>query len=201
MKVSIIIPCKNRSYNTQLILNELCRQKQQFPQTEIIVIENGSTEDMSFLENYDIICEHGTKTGVSHARNVGLATATGDYICFIDNDDTIFSNYLSVVYQNIESGYDWYAWQWYSDDTPVLMTEFDVKNPLKSNWALWGYCFKKSLFDGIQFDENKKAGEDLIIFDIITEETRGYFIKELMYKFKWKDNEESLSHLWNCGKI
>ncbi len=201
MKVSIIIPCKDRAENTKKILNELREQKKSFPQTEVIVVENGSTEDMSFLDDYDIMLIHDNVLGVAHARNVGLRNCTGDYICFIDNDDTIFENYLPTIYENIESGYDWYAWQWYSDDTLVSMPEFDIHNPLKSNWALWGYCFKRSLFDGIWFDETKKVGEDFIIFNVITESTRGYFIETPLYKFKWNDNENSLSHLYNCGKL
>ena len=109
MKVSIIIPVHNRSENTKKIIEELLRQKKNYPQTEIICVENCSTEDMSFLENYDIILKH-CEPGVSRARNLALDIATGDYFCFIDNDDWIPGYYLETVYNYIQSKKDWYIW-------------------------------------------------------------------------------------------
>lgn len=200
MQLSIIIPCKDRKENTTKLLNELKRQiKDQ--DIEIIVVENGSQEDMTFLDDYDFKIIHEKISGVAHARNVGLDNASGDYICFIDNDDFIADNYISTIYENIKSNYDWYIWQWKCDDCLIEMLNLDIKNPLKHNWALWGYAFNKKLFKNKRFDENKKAGEDMIIFDIITKETRGHFIKECLYYFKWKDNEDSLSHLYNKGLL
>ena len=200
-KLTIIIACKDRKENTTKILNELKRQSKEFPQTQIIVIENGSQEDMSFLDNYDFEIIHEKISGVSHARNIGLDKAKGDYICFIDNDDFIADNYLQVIYENIKTNYDWYCWQWKCDDNLVDMLDLDIKQPLKHNWALWGYAFNKRLFENIRFDENKKVGGDLIIFDIITKETKGYFIKKCLYYFKWENNEDSLCHLYNKGEL
>ena len=199
MKVSIIIPIRNRADNTKKLIDELVKQKKEFPQTEIICIENGSTEDMSFLEDYtDIILRHNEIPGVYRADNVALKLATGDYYCFIDNDDWIPDYYLRVVYKNIPSKKDWYVWRWYSDQTPVEMRSLDIKHPLKSNWAMWGYCLSRKLFEGIEFDEDKFAGDDVrVIHEIITENTTGAFIPEYMYYFKWYGNEDSISHIWN----
>ena len=201
MKLSIIIPCKDRRENTEFLLKELLRQKKDYPQTEIIVVENGSTCDTSYLDNYNVICTHESITGVAHARNKGLELATGDYISFIDNDDWIATDYLETLYENIKTEKDWYVFQWSVDGRPVLMPDLDIKHPTKSNWALWGYCFKSGLIKAFKFDESKKAGEDLIIFDIITEKTEGHFIKKVLYHFKWEGNEDSLSHLYNKGLL
>ena len=199
--ISIIIPCKDRAENTKRILNELIRQRKKYPQTEIIVVENNSVEDMSFLDTYDIICVHGTGKGDAYARNTGLDLCTGEYVAFIDNDDMIPPYYLDVIYEHIPMGYDWYVWQWAVDNREVLMADLDVKNPLRCNWALWGYLFNRRLLNGVRFDESKQVGSDYKIFEIITEKTRGYFIKRVMYFFKWEGNDDSLSHLFNSGKI
>ena len=108
--LSIIIPCKDRPENTKKLLDELMRQKKDYP-AEIIVVENNSSEDMSFLNDYDIVLRHEDIPGDAHARNVGLDLSTGDYICFIDNDDWIAPDYLMTVYESIKSGLDWYVWQ------------------------------------------------------------------------------------------
>lgn len=203
MKISVIIPCKDRAENTKLILNNLIEQKKQFPQTEIIVVENGSVEDMSFLDDYtnDIILKREQVAGVANARNVGLDLSTGDYICFVDNDDMVSDDYLATIYPLLDQGYDWLIWQWMVDNIEVTMPELNIRRPLKSNWALWGYCLKRSLFNNIRFDVNKIVNEDMIIFDMVTEDTKGYFIQKILYKFTWAGNEDSLSHRKNRGEF
>lgn len=197
IKLSIIIPCKNRR-NTPQILDSLCNQKKDYPQTEIIVIENASTDDMSFLNNYDVVLLH-SEEGVSNARNKGLDYCTGDYISFIDNDDMVFPNYLKVLYENIGE-YDWYIFQRMRDNRYFYLENLDINDPLKTTWCLWGYCFKRKLWENVRFDPNKKVAEDLIIFDIIPN-TKGKLIKEVLYRYWWYGNEDSLSHRHNRGEI
>lgn len=196
MKVSVIIPVNNHR-NTKNIIEELLRQKKEFPQTEIICVENGSTEDMSFLEDYPVILRHCEK-GISRARNLALDIATGDYFCFIDNDDWIPEYYLRVVYERIRTQKDWYIWQWWADDRLVDMFGLDLKHPLKTQWALWGYCWSRKLFDGVRFDLNDVLG-DRKVFDIITDQTNGEFIEKPMYRYWWNGNDNSVCHIINRG--
>ncbi len=200
-QISCIIPCKDRPESTKRLLNELCRQKLLYPQTEIIVVENNSIEDMSFLEHYDITLLH-TGIGVNHARNVGLDNAHGDYICFIDNDDMIASDYLETLYSYLytQPGYDWYAYQWYLDDKPITMDRFNVEDPMSYNWALWGYCFSRKIFEGFRFNDDGFAGGDMKIIGQMRKGWHGYFIRELLYRFTWEGNEDSLSHKHNRGE-
>ena len=199
MKVSIIIPVKDRPENTKKLLDDLTRQKEEYPQTEIICIENGSVEDMSFLEEYGdkIILRHNYKPGIFCAYNTAFKIAKGNYICFIDNDDWVPEYYLRVIYENIVTKKDWYVWKWYSDQTAVTMEGLDLTNPLKLNWAMWGYCIKRSLFKGITFNEDMFTGDDVRVMFQIIPGTNGAFIPEFMYFFKWYGNDDSASHIWN----
>lgn len=199
IRVSIIMPIKDRPENTKQLLDQLTNQVTD--QVEVIVVENNSAEDMTFLDSYDFRIAHETVPGVSHARNVALDMAEGEYICFIDNDDHISDDYVPTILEYIEEkpGYDWYAWAWASDHRPIMY--IDMERPLKSCWALWRYCFHRDLFNGVRFDENKKAGGDLIIFSIITPQTKGYFISKVLYDFTWNGNEDSLSHRYNRGEL
>lgn len=193
--ISIIIPVKDRAEQTRRLLDKLMYCKRNHPQTEIIVVENGSTEDMGFLDEYDIICLH-CEPNVSLARNMGLDICKGDYICFIDNDDWIPGYYLDEIYDHIRSGKDWYIWQWYSDDTFDDMKDLDLNDPLKKQWALWGYCYRRELFDNVRFDLDDPYGDKNIV-KVITPGTKGELIERPMYRYHFLNNSGSICHkLW-----
>lgn len=86
--VSIIIPTYNRSkYICRAIDSALA---QTYPETEIIVIDDGSTDDTpSVLKPYmpKIKYVHQQNGGISAARNRGIKESAGKYIAFLDSDD------------------------------------------------------------------------------------------------------------------
>ena len=87
-KVSIIIPF----YNGINWLNEALESviKQTYPNTEIIVVNDGSTEDVTdFLSKFGdcIKYRYQENKGAAVARNLGIQISTGDYIAFLDSDD------------------------------------------------------------------------------------------------------------------
>ena len=91
-KISIIIPV----YNVSDFIDECIQSllKQTYKNYEIILVDDGSTDDSGFkcdgyaqkYANIKII--HQINSGVSYARNVGISKSTGDYIVFVDPDDT-----------------------------------------------------------------------------------------------------------------
>lgn len=101
MKVSVIIPV----YNTELYLRECLDSvlAQTHRDMEIIVVDDGSTDSSAAIcDDYAAMdtgvrvlhCENG---GLSVARNRGIAVATGDYVTFVDSDDYIHPEMLSVL--------------------------------------------------------------------------------------------------------
>ncbi len=98
-KVSIIVPIYNTAKYLDACLNSIL--KQTYQNLEIILIDDGSTDDTpKIIDNYAkkdkrIIVFHQKNRGQSAARNVGLSKATGDYISFIDSDDTIKPSFVA----------------------------------------------------------------------------------------------------------
>lgn len=101
-KVSVIIP----AYNSEQFIAETldCLVNQTLKDIEVIIVNDGSTDGTqniidSYCEKYDIfksyIKENG---GVSKARNYGLERATGEYVVFLDADDTYTEASLEAFY-------------------------------------------------------------------------------------------------------
>lgn len=96
-KVSIIIPCYNYGKFLDKAVDSVLNQT--FQDFEIIIINDGSTDDYTnkLLSNYQ---KPKTKvitiqnSGVSKARNIGISEAQGEYIFPLDADDYIEREYL-----------------------------------------------------------------------------------------------------------
>lgn len=92
-KVSIIVPTKDRPELLLRAIDSLRTQDADIIR-EIIIVNDGGREDhLSFYENNANsnmefkVFKLEKSYGPSHARNIGLENATGDYICFLDDDD------------------------------------------------------------------------------------------------------------------
>ncbi|NEO92714.1 MAG: glycosyltransferase family 2 protein, partial [Moorea sp. SIO3G5] len=85
--ISIIIPC----YNNQAFIKQAIESalNQTYPYTEIIVIDDGSTDgSLEIIRSFEnsIKWETGSNQGAPAARNRGLELAKGEYIKFLDAD-------------------------------------------------------------------------------------------------------------------
>ena len=88
-RFSVIIPTFNRLESTQKAILSVLDQT--FPAEEIIVIDDGSTDDSSQIlsqqyPNLKWIFQENH--GVSHARNQGVENSNCNWIAFLDSDDT-----------------------------------------------------------------------------------------------------------------
>lgn len=103
MRLSIIIPV----YNVEQYIEKCLRSclEQDIPHTdyEIIVVNDGSPDGSIAIaeqvaanaENITVISQENG--GLSAARNTGMSVARGDYIWFVDSDDTIKEKCLSSL--------------------------------------------------------------------------------------------------------
>ena len=106
-KLSIIIPIYNvEKYISTCLESILCQIKDNRA-VEIILINDG-TKDRSALIALDLIKDapnaqlyNQDNQGLSMARNNGLKYASGDYVWFIDSDDSIADNCLAGILDDL----------------------------------------------------------------------------------------------------
>lgn len=106
--LSIIIPVYNVEKYIEECLNSISKQINEF--CEVILVDDGSTDSSAkfcdtFCENNCKYCKviHKTNGGLSSARNSGLKIAVGKYIAFIDSDDRIASNSITLITEWIKN--------------------------------------------------------------------------------------------------
>ncbi len=109
MKYSIIIPVYNVEQWLPQCVDSVLSQDYPNEKYEVILVDDGST-DMSgaicdeFSEKYNsVLTIHKKNNGLLLARGSGIRESKGNYIIFIDSDDYIENNLLSVVDQYIDS--------------------------------------------------------------------------------------------------
>lgn len=101
MQLSVIVPV----YNAERYLCECIDSilTQTFQDFELILIDDGSEDDSGKICNeYSKLNEkikviHQKNNGVSNTRNVGIRNATGDYVVFVDADDTVEPSMYSMM--------------------------------------------------------------------------------------------------------
>lgn len=107
VSISIIIPAYNAAEQITKCLDSIIFQTNR-PDIEIIVVDDGSTDStVSILNGYAkqykyITVYHQKNQKQSVARNNGLKHASGKYIMFIDSDDFLEDNMLSLMYKAVE---------------------------------------------------------------------------------------------------
>lgn len=93
MKVSVIIPLYNKSATIERTLASV--RAQTFRDFEIIVVDDGSTDDSaSKVSGDDVRLIRHANAGPGAARNRGVSEARGDYLAFLDADDEWLPGYL-----------------------------------------------------------------------------------------------------------
>lgn len=104
--VSIVVPC----YNVEKYIERcaLSIKKQDYNNFEVIFVDDGSQDntgkllDALIMEDKRFKVIHKANGGVASARNVGINVGKGKYIAFIDADDWVCTNWLSILVNSLE---------------------------------------------------------------------------------------------------
>ena len=168
--LSIIIPVYNSERFLAKCLDSILNQQTQFDY-EVICINDGSKDSsLQILNRYKelfsnkMVVVSQQNLGISTTRNNGIAMAKGEFVGFLDNDDTVSPLYVEKIMQRArETGAD------------IIQTAYDnvnTKNELlwsvskgdhvvdagdtdgilaHTQGYIWGGALKKSLFKNVRF--------------------------------------------------
>lgn len=102
--ISIVIPAKNESTGLQILLPDLA---QHFPEFEIIVVNDGSTDDTEEVcKKYNTkLINHPYSKGNGSAIKTGAHAAKGDTLIFMDADGQHRAAHINMLLQKYSEGY------------------------------------------------------------------------------------------------
>ena len=186
VKISIIIPV----YNSALFLNSCIQSllNQTFHHFELWLVDDGSTDESGLLCDQFVKTDsrvhviHSVNHGAAHARQLGIEQAKGEYIAFVDSDDTMPLDGLERMYRLAEA----------NPESDIIVgscrKSFRIKNQLSSLQyrklliegrhnigTLWGKLFRRKLFaEGIPtLPSHLVMGEDMLINIYLAFATKG----------------------------
>lgn len=183
--LSIIVPVYNVAQYLSACVDSLLTQT--WKNLEVILVDDGSTdESWAVMQAYAsrdsrVRLFQQPNKGVSAARNLGLEQARGEYIGFVDSDDTVLPQYLEWLYRAADScgtamsmcryrcvaeGRDLLPEErQVTYRTPQLITE---ENYSWMSSASGGHCWRmlthRSVLEDIRFDPSLWYGEDALFF-------------------------------------
>ena len=191
-KISVIVPSFCPGEYVRDNIRSLSSQSLDHSLFEVLFVINGTREPYeSFLEDllsqtdlhYRIL--FSSQTGVSHARNIGLDLAEGEYVTFIDDDDWVSEGFLESllkVSSGTEVGVS--SFKAYMDDPLKEETSFFLcRRMRRPEWYLSlpfykcrsvlsvsvGKLTHRDIIGKRRFDERFGLGEDSLFYTSLTD--------------------------------
>ncbi len=150
MRFSVLIPTLNRAELLKCCIESLLAQT--FSDFEIIVVDQSDDAMVdSSIEHMDSrICYlRITERGLSHARNIGITHARGEYICLGDDDATFSPSVLEIADSILKK------------DSPSILggklvdpSTGIARSDSTDTWVSWGTAFKYLVSPGMFIEKN-----------------------------------------------
>ena len=208
-KISVIVSAYNEGELLKRCLDSILQQT--YYNLEIIVIDDGSTDDtVQIIDRYAekdlrIIAIHQKNAGIVAVREKGISIASGEYVGFVDGDDSIIPEMYERLYRSrLEKGITVCGFISEKNNDKQLYPAIEEKlNPseainlylmnelnghYRGRFTYWGsYAWNKlydrHLFKSISYPVGKKYEDMYIIFDLIHQSDAIQFISYCGYVY------------------
>jgi glycosyltransferase involved in cell wall biosynthesis len=220
--VSIVVPIYNVEKYLIKCVNSLVDQS--YKNIEIILVDDGSKDkcpaicDELMQHDFRIKVIHKGNMGLSHARNIGIRAATGEYILFVDSDDFIHPDmvkdllFLALKYDSdiVECGVrdvmdgENVKWQKYAqmheevyNHEEALEKMLDYRN---CRIVAWNKLYKLKLFVSIKYPVGK-IHEDEFITPYLVDQSQNYITTHNQYYAYVKRNNSIMRTKFNINRM
>ncbi len=197
-KFSIIIPNYNKGNLIKNCLNSVFNQTINKNEYEVIVVDDGSTDDsLKYINEYDVVLLKSNRLGAGGARNKGLDIAKGQYIILLDSDDFFADNNVLAKLKGTLNGEDIVFVRYIEDKLgQKRIIQENEENTLEELIYKSKYfcctlkCFKNSLVNDIRYKE-RCAHEDIsFVLELMCKAESMLYYKDNLYVY-YKPNTNS----------
>jgi glycosyltransferase involved in cell wall biosynthesis len=196
---------------------------QSFRDFEIILIDDGSTDDSPSLcdewaaKDKRIVVIHQNNRGVSAARNVGLEAAKGVFLTFVDPDDFIapdtYSSNMSFLLDHQEIDILQYPYCNYVNDNeridyhkPSTVFLSGAEQIFKNWWSgspleyvIWNKIYKSNLWTNVRFKVGH-ISEDTCLVPTFVDKAKVVYISEHGLYYYQRDRIDSYTYQYSFDK-
>lgn len=202
--ISVIIPVYNsENYLVECIESVLA---QTYNTLEILLINDGSTDNS--LEICKLYKEKDKRIkiydkeneGVASARNCGLRYAAGNFIVWVDSDDSIECTYIENLYKESER-HDWLPIISVRNSRLIRNVGVVEKEDIIIKFLngslpslMWGTLFKKELYEGLRFKSYHIGEDSMMLIDLFSRVDKIYCIYNDGYHYRENPNSITRSN-------
>lgn len=169
--ISVIVPVYNKAPFLRRCLDSIVNQTDKSAQ--VIIIDDGSTDGSSKIcdeyKKYGFEIHHTKNHGVSEARNLGIKYAKGDYITFMDADDSYepeaFDVMTRIAVKNVNNIVQFGHYRHLIGRSEPVVRNWGKGTyhymQVKRNWVgVWSKMYKAEFVKPIKFIKGMQFGED-----------------------------------------
>ena len=222
--ISIIVPIYKAERYLRESLDSIVGQN--YADWELILVDDASPDNsLEICRSYEKqygdrikIAIHSHNKGLSASRNTGITMATGDYILFLDADDS----YLPLALNTMASYLDRYSEvdmvcgkiinatekPAYILDNPLSLQVYSPEEALKKTFyqdkdllhSAWGKLYRRKLFEGIKLFKEGSWFEDMEIFPRLVLNCHNIAVINQAVYF-YRINPTSFVNTWSKGRL
>ena len=208
--ISVIVPC----YNVERYLPDCIESiiHQTYKSLEILLVDDGSPDRSGAIceeyakkdERVKVI--HKPNGGLSDARNAAIDISKGEYLTFIDSDDTVSLDHVSTLYGLIKK----YGcllsvsqWQTFREGTTLKINQKIIKEicyntPKEAVTAMYyqeefdnavcGKMYHKSLFNELRFPKGLIFEDDYTVYRLLFNSNKVAYSNRITYYYLLRNN-------------
>ncbi len=206
MLISIIVPIYNTEKYLHNCIDSIIRQT--YMEIEIILINDGSTDNSGNIcdeyakKDKRIRVFHNANGGLSNARNFGVQKSNGEYVTFVDSDDSIESDFVeTLVFLCKKHGADIVQCnRCYNNENKGVESDVEsVYSNIEAQYLLFGKDYiptvnstckliNRKIFDDIKFEEGRIHEDEIIIHRMLYFANKVVYINKRMYVVNRSEN-------------